>query len=57
MFNGIVFSGVQFGIAIMRLQGDDTTGSGPKDPVAVEHAVVPVRADTPDPRSRRRIIE
>lgn len=57
MFNGIVFSGVQFGIAIMRLQGDDTTGSGPKDPVAIEHAVVPVRVDTPDPRSRRRIID
>ena len=57
MFNGIVFSGVQFGIAIMRLQDDDTPASGPKDPVAVEHAVVPVRVDGPDTRARRRIIE
>lgn len=46
MFNGIVFSGVQFGIAIMRMT-DDSDGSGGKRerkmavPVA-EPALIPV---------------
>ncbi|WP_095590031.1 hypothetical protein [Actibacterium ureilyticum] len=49
MFNGIVFSGVQFGISIMRM-GEDSDGSGGKsqrlvaEPV-VEPALIPVRSD------------
>ena len=38
LFNGIVFSGVQFGIAVMRLQSDDdddTPGGGTRVPVRV----------------------
>ncbi|MEL6644073.1 MAG: hypothetical protein AAFQ79_09070 [Pseudomonadota bacterium] len=40
MFNGIVFSGVQFGIAIMGMaeKEEDTSGGGN----AREHAAVPV---------------
>ncbi len=32
MFNGIVFSGVQFGIAIMRLPHEDEPSGGKRDP-------------------------
>ena len=39
MFNGIVFSGVQFGIAVMRLGEDDTPKGGTRTP---ELAAVPV---------------
>lgn len=38
MFNGIVFSGVQFGIAVMRMAEDDDRDSGGRrapEPVAV----------------------
>ncbi|MGX9349796.1 hypothetical protein ACS3QZ_01210 [Shimia sp. W99] len=31
VFNGIVFAGVQFGITIMRMAGDDTPGGGKRD--------------------------
>ena len=34
MFNGIVFSGVQFGISIMRLADGDGDAGGARDPVA-----------------------
>ena len=34
MFNGIVFSGVQFGIAIMRMAEDDEPKGGRRAPVA-----------------------
>ncbi len=40
MFNGIVFSGVQFGIAIMRMADDDDSG-GTK--VRTQMQPVPVR--------------
>jgi len=43
MFNGIVFSGVQFGIAVM-LMGRSDTPRGPKKPVGVTVAT-PVRVD------------
>ena len=50
MFNGIVFSGVQFGIAIMRIadEEDDTgdTGARPLNPV-LETVRIPVRSDRP----------
>jgi hypothetical protein len=39
MFNGIVFAGVQFAIAIMRLEGDDTQGGKPRR-LALEPVVV-----------------
>lgn len=44
MFNGIVFSGVQFGIAVMRMAEDDEPRGGRRAP---EYASVPVpvRAD------------
>jgi len=49
MFNGIVFSGVQFGIAIMRMadeddgsDGSDDSGARPRNPV-LEPAAIPVR--------------
>jgi len=43
MFHGIVFSGVQFGIAIMRM-GQDQPPRGRRDAVRAE-ALLPVRAD------------
>lgn len=55
VFNGIVFSGVQFGIVIMRMADsdpDDTGGKRQPEPVR-QHATVsvPVRGD---PRAMRR---
>lgn len=44
MFNGIVFSGVQFGIAIMRMAEPDETPRGPKRPAGLA-APVAVRID------------
>ncbi|WP_116598724.1 hypothetical protein [Primorskyibacter marinus] len=47
VFNGIVFAGVQFGIAIMRMQDDD---EGPRGGRGLrEYATVPVRVE---PRKR-----
>jgi hypothetical protein len=49
MFNGIVFSGVQFAIAIMRMDDSrDRPRGGLMDPVAIP---VPVRVQR-DPRRR-----
>lgn len=56
MFNGIVFSGVQFGIAIMRMAEDEDGGSGGRrqaEPV-VNYAAVPVPVRN-DPQMRRRM--
>ena len=51
MFNGIVFSGVQFGIAIMRMSGEDDTAGGKGQRIVAqplaEPALVPVRAAPP----------
>ena len=46
VFNGIVFSGVQFGIAVMRMAEDDDTSGGKRqrEPVLAE-ALVPVRVE------------
>ena len=51
MFHGIVFSGVQFGISIMRLAEKDDNSGGTRAP---QHAdlLIPVRTDD-DPRRRR----
>lgn len=57
VFNGIVFGGVQFGIAIMRLEEKPSRpGSGNKAKLPVSSSVnsvvpVPVRADTRQIRS------
>ncbi|MCV2881426.1 hypothetical protein [Actibacterium sp. XHP0104] len=47
MFNGIVFSGVQFGIAIMRLADhDDDRSGGKRQPQPVLNpAMLPVRVE------------
>lgn len=46
VFNGIVFSGVQFGIAVMRMaEGDGTGGTRRPERAAPAEAAVPVRAD------------
>lgn len=47
MFNGIVFSGVQFGIAIMRMADDKGSGGKPR-------RVVPEMVTVPVPVERRR---
>lgn len=49
MFNGIVFSGVQFGIAIMRMadtNDDDTGGKRQPEPV-LNPALIPVPVSEP----------
>lgn len=53
VFNGIVFAGVQFGIAIMRMgdDDDDGPGGGLRAPVTHEYATIPVT----EAKSRRRI--
>ena len=46
--NGIIFAGVQFGIAVMRLKDDDDDhrgGGTPQHAMLREHATIPVRAD------------
>jgi len=44
MFNGIVFAGVQFGIAIMRMDQDDEPKGGKREPLVVDYQpiVIPV---------------
>lgn len=53
VLNGIVFAGVQFGISIMRMAGDDRDGGGRRDatPELVPSSV-PAEA-TKGPRSLR----
>ena len=46
--NGIIFAGVQFGIAVMRLKDDDDDdhhGGLGQHVMRREHATIPVRAD------------
>lgn len=48
VFNGIVFAGVQFGISIMRMAEDDSTGGGKRRPLITgEKAAVTVTAAKP----------
>ncbi|MFW2542097.1 hypothetical protein ACN2XU_05600 [Primorskyibacter sp. 2E107] len=47
VFNGIVFAGVQFGIAVMRMGGDEPPAGGKRDAV---RAMVPVRVAAEDRR-------
>jgi len=45
MFNGIVFSGVQFGIAIMRMGDDDEPKGGKRDELVLKLQPVPIPVD------------
>ncbi|ROU03814.1 hypothetical protein [Histidinibacterium lentulum] len=46
LFNGIVFAGVQFGIAIMALKSEDEHDGGQRQPEPVAAPVlIPVRTD------------
>lgn len=47
MFNGIVFAGVQFAIAVMRMEHDDTPKGGKRVPVATD---IPARVEAVAPR-------
>ena len=58
VLNGIVFAGVQFGIAIMRMKEDDTPGGGTRRalPVMLAEPVpvrVPVKIDRRAPQQRQ----
>ncbi|MGB8623876.1 MAG: hypothetical protein WCD16_13760 [Paracoccaceae bacterium] len=53
MFNGIVFSGVQFGIAIMRMADHGTDGGGkPQREPVLNHALIPIPVEN-DRKDRR----
>jgi TRAP-type C4-dicarboxylate transport system permease small subunit len=45
MFNGIVFAGVQFAIAIMRMEKDDAPKGGKRDPLIVELQPIAIPVD------------
>ena len=54
VLNGIVFAGVQFGIAIMRLKDDDQPGGGKRQMLPVMLAEpVPVKVDRRTPQQRQ----
>ncbi len=45
MFNGIVFAGVQFAIAIMRMaEGDTPPGGGKRDAIPLDPVAIPAMA-------------
>ncbi len=54
--NGIVFAGVQFAIAVMRLKDDgDGSGGGRRDAIRVDMSrMIPVRAEAPAKRTQTR---
>ncbi|MCU0908734.1 MAG: hypothetical protein MUF73_15145 [Rhodobacteraceae bacterium] len=52
MFNGMVFSGVQFGIAVMSLADDDRDG-GDRGQGDRHLQLIPIRHRDADPRARR----
>ena len=59
VFNTIVFAGVQFGIAIMRMaEPEDGSGGGKRDAIpsveAAQMVAIPVPADEPARRVHRR---
>ncbi|MWD28867.1 hypothetical protein E0K89_015410 [Aquicoccus sp. SCR17] len=53
LFNGIVFSGAQFGIAILRMADDGDTPRGGRRAPIPDHAMVPVPVRAEDRRDRR----
>lgn len=54
VFNGIVFAGVQFSIAIMRM-ADDNTPTGGNRQHRMQHDLVPIPVRTDEVRHTRRI--
>ncbi len=52
MFNGIVFAGVQFAIAIMRIDEDDEPKGGKREPLIVDYQPIAIPVD--EGRKRRR---
>lgn len=52
MFNGIVFAGVQFAIAIMRIDEDDEPRGGKREPLVVDYQPIAIPVD--DGRKRHR---
>ena len=52
MFNGIVFAGVQFAIAIMRMEQDDEPSGGMPEPLVADYQPIAIPVD--DERSPRR---
>jgi len=52
MFNGIVFAGVQFAIAIMRIEKDDEPSGGNRAPLVVDYQPIAIPVDD-TPRTRR----
>ncbi|MCF6317034.1 MAG: hypothetical protein L3J30_12305 [Marinosulfonomonas sp.] len=52
MFNGIVFAGVQFAIAVMRIDEDDTPKGGKREPLIVDYQPIAIPVD--QGRKRRR---
>jgi len=52
MFNGIVFAGVQFAIAIMRMEHEDTPKGGKRDPLVVEYQPIAIPVDDERPKRR-----
>lgn len=54
VLNGIVFAGVQFGIAIMRMKDDGQPGGGKRSALPVMLAEpVPVKIDRRTPQQRQ----
>ncbi|WP_456385878.1 hypothetical protein [Profundibacter sp.] len=45
MFNGIVFAGVQFGIAIMRIDEDDEPKGGMRQPLVADYQPIAIPVD------------
>jgi len=45
MFNGIVFAGVQFAIAIMRIDEDDEPKGGKREPMIVDYQPIAIPVD------------
>lgn len=55
MFNGIVFAGVQFAIAIMRIDEDDAPKGGKRDALIVEYQPIAIPVEERrQPRNRPR---
>jgi hypothetical protein len=52
VFNGIVFAGVQFAIAIMRLEQDDKPSGGMREPLIVDYQ--PIAIPVEDAHNNRR---
>lgn len=45
MFNGIVFAGVQFAIAIMRIEQEDEPTGGTRAPMVVDYQPIAIPVD------------